>query len=76
MPSSSSTCRAVWRARTRVPGYEADEIIGQPITCFYLPEDLKANLPTKLLETARVQGRVEVEGCGCVKTAVLSGPTS
>jgi PAS domain S-box-containing protein len=54
---------ASWNSGARlVKGYNADEIIGQPITCFYLPDDRHANLPTKLLETARMQGRVEAEG--------------
>jgi PAS domain S-box-containing protein len=54
---------ASWNLGARlVKGYKADEIIGQPMTCFYLPEDIQANLPMKLLETARMQGRVEVEG--------------
>jgi PAS domain S-box-containing protein len=56
-------CVASWNAGAcLVKGYQADEIIGQPITCFYLPEDVRANVPMKLLETARVQGRVDVQG--------------
>jgi PAS domain S-box-containing protein len=46
----------------RIKGYRAAEIIGQHISRFYTPEDLKLGLPAQLLKTAQAQGRVESEG--------------
>src|SRR5262245_50891835 len=46
----------------RTKGYTADQIIGQHMSIFYTPEDLKAGLPQRLLEIARTQGKVENEG--------------
>jgi len=45
----------------RIMGYEAPEILGQPIARFYSPEDLDAGLPSKALAVARSAGRYEVE---------------
>ena len=45
-----------------IKGYTAAEIIGQHISVFYTPEDRKAQLPERLLETARTEGQVENEG--------------
>ncbi len=46
----------------RIKGYTADEIIGQSFSRFYTPEDLKRNLPAKVLQTAREEGHYEGEG--------------
>ena len=46
----------------RIKGYAASEIIGESIARFYAPEDIAAGKPNKLLEYARVHGRVEDEG--------------
>jgi PAS domain S-box-containing protein len=54
---------ATWNQGTeRIKGYRAAEIIGQHISRFYTPEDLKLGLPAHLLKTAQAQGRVESEG--------------
>jgi PAS domain S-box-containing protein len=41
----------------RLKGYTSDEILGQHISMFYLPEDRQEHLPEKLLEEARANGR-------------------
>jgi PAS domain S-box-containing protein len=45
-----------------IKGYSRDEVVGKPISIFYTPEDLAADKPRKLLETAISAGRVEDEG--------------
>jgi len=52
-----------WNAGAeRIKGYSADEIIGEHFSRFYTPEDQKAGVPKKALETARETGRYEAEG--------------
>ena len=46
----------------RLKGYAAEEIIGQPMSVFYTPEDISAGLPASLLGQAELQGRIENEG--------------
>src|SRR6202000_2650392 len=46
----------------RLKGYSASEIIGEPFTRFFTPEDQAAGLPKKVLETAAAVGRFETEG--------------
>ncbi|MFE8605155.1 sensor histidine kinase [Archangium violaceum] len=46
----------------RIKGYEAKEIIGQPITRFYPEEAVAQGRPWALLNEAAVAGRVEDEG--------------
>ncbi|MFN4176596.1 PAS domain S-box protein [Phenylobacterium sp.] len=46
----------------RIKGYGAEEIVGQHFSRFYTPEDRKAGLPARALETARREGRFEAEG--------------
>src|SRR5258708_21094947 len=41
----------------RVLGYEAEEIIGQPLAQFFTPEDRLTGKPERELETARTTGR-------------------
>jgi PAS domain S-box-containing protein len=41
----------------KLKGYAAEEIIGQHISMFYLPEDRQIHLPERLLEEARLTGR-------------------
>jgi PAS domain S-box-containing protein len=43
-------------------GYSAAEAIGQPVTIFYTPEDVKAGLAQREMETAERTGRFEYEG--------------
>jgi len=43
----------------KIKGYTADEIIGQNFNIFYLPQDRQENLPQKLLELARKEGRAK-----------------
>ncbi|WP_145509384.1 MULTISPECIES: PAS domain S-box protein [Yersinia] len=43
-------------------GYASNEIISQHFGCFFLPEDIAAGLPEKLLKTAASSSRVEREG--------------
>ena len=46
----------------RIKGYQAEEIIGHPISRFYTPEDLDKGLPQTLLHQAETEGRIENEG--------------
>ena len=52
-----------WNAGAqRFKGYTADEIIGHHFSRFYTEEDVRAGLPTQVLETAAREGRFEAEG--------------
>jgi PAS domain S-box-containing protein len=52
-----------WNAGAkRIKGYEAAEVVGQHFGMFYLPEDRKAGMPARSLETARTKGKFETEG--------------
>jgi len=52
-----------WNAGAeRFKGYQADEIIGQHFSRFYLDEDQAAGIPEKALATALSEGRFEAEG--------------
>ena len=44
-----------------IMGYTRDEIVGQPITRFYTPEDIERGRPAELLREAAAKGRVEDE---------------
>src|ERR1700761_4761459 len=46
----------------RIKGWTADEIIGEPFSRFYTPEDLARDHPAHELEIARATGRYEEEG--------------
>lgn len=46
----------------RLKGYTAPEILGRHFSTFYTPEDRKAGIPTRALETAAREGRFEAEG--------------
>jgi PAS domain S-box-containing protein len=46
----------------RLKGYDWKDIIGQPISRFYTPEDLAAGKPAALLKQAETKGRAEDEG--------------
>jgi PAS domain S-box-containing protein len=46
----------------RIKGWTENEIVGQPITRFYAPEDQQRGHPARLLEIAKTEGRVEDEG--------------
>lgn len=45
-----------------IKGYSQSEILGQPMSCFYTPEDQAANKPERLLAAAAAAGRCEDEG--------------
>jgi PAS domain S-box-containing protein len=52
-----------WNAGAhRIKGYTAQEIIGQNFSRFYTSEDVKQDLPAKVLQTARDEGHYEGEG--------------
>ncbi|WP_194726791.1 hybrid sensor histidine kinase/response regulator [Noviherbaspirillum malthae] len=52
-----------WNAGAeRFKGYRAEEIIGHHFSRFYTPEDQKAGLPQKALDTALKHGKFEAEG--------------
>ncbi|HYT25886.1 MAG TPA: PAS domain S-box protein, partial [Actinomycetota bacterium] len=52
-----------WNAGAeRIKGYAAEEIVGQSFTRFYLPEDVAAGVPDRVLGRARTEGRFEGYG--------------
>jgi PAS domain S-box-containing protein len=52
-----------WNAgAARVKGYTAAEAVGRSFSMFYTEEDRHTGLPLRLLEEARVNGRVESSG--------------
>jgi len=52
-----------WNEGARlIKGYTKQEIIGQPMTKFYTPEDQERGRPQELLQEAMRNGRVEDEG--------------
>ncbi|MBB5716976.1 hybrid sensor histidine kinase/response regulator [Sphingomonas aerophila] len=52
-----------WNAGARrFKGYEADEIVGEHFSKFFLPEDRIKGLPARILEIAAEQKRFEMEG--------------
>ncbi|HEY6618177.1 MAG TPA: PAS domain S-box protein [Steroidobacteraceae bacterium] len=52
-----------WNAGAeRLKGYIADEIIGQHFSKFYSQEDRAIGLPSRFLDTAAKEGRLEAEG--------------
>jgi PAS domain S-box-containing protein len=54
---------ATWNpGAERFKGYSADEIIGQPFSMFFTPEDREAGLPERALRMAAAEGRFEAEG--------------
>jgi len=54
---------ASWNAGAeRIKGYQEKEIIGQPFSRFYTPEDNAQNKPAEELKLAATEGRVEDEG--------------
>jgi PAS domain S-box-containing protein len=54
---------STWNAGAqRIKGYAADEIIGQHFSVFYTEEDREAGVPKRALNTARDEGRIEMEG--------------
>lgn len=55
-------CVTSWNeGARRLTGYAEEEIIGQSLRRFYLPEDVAAGLPDYELETALATGRAENE---------------
>src|SRR2546423_667275 len=46
----------------RLTGYTASEIVGRPVSLFYLPEDIAAGRLEQELRTAVEKGRCETEG--------------
>ncbi len=46
----------------RLKGYTPEEVIGQPFSRFFTPEDQEQELPRRTLETAAKVGRHETEG--------------
>jgi PAS domain S-box-containing protein len=54
---------ATWNpGAERINGYREDEILGQPISRFFTPEDVARDRPACELETALREGRFEEEG--------------
>ncbi|MGH9440621.1 MAG: PAS domain S-box protein, partial [Terriglobia bacterium] len=46
----------------RMRGYRTEEILGQHVSIFFTPEDVKAGKPTQELKEAAERGRIETEG--------------
>jgi PAS domain S-box-containing protein len=52
-----------WNAGAqRMKGYAREEILGQPVSVFYTPEDIAANRPAQVLALAEQTGRFDEEG--------------
>jgi PAS domain S-box-containing protein len=52
-----------WNAGARrFKGYEADEIVGEHFSRFFLPADQREGLPARILKTAAEDKRFEMEG--------------
>jgi PAS domain S-box-containing protein len=47
---------------TRVMGYSAEEMLGQPFLCLFPPDEVAAGAPQKEIEKVLVNGREEAEG--------------
>jgi PAS domain S-box-containing protein len=59
---------ASWNAGAeRIKGYQADEILGRPMSTFYTPEDVTRGWPDELLRRALAEGQVVDEGWRVVK---------
>ena len=52
----------------RQKGYTESEIVGRHFSQFYLPDDVRAGMPSRTLSTARHEGRFEAEGWRIRKT--------
>jgi PAS domain S-box-containing protein len=50
------------RGGEQLMGYDADEIVGRHISCFFPPQERVAGRPEEVIENARGQGRFETEG--------------
>jgi len=46
----------------RLEGYRADEVIGNPVSLFFTPEDIALDLPRRMLSMAAEEGRAPSEG--------------
>jgi PAS domain S-box-containing protein len=46
----------------RIKGWKEKEVLGQPLTLFYTPEDVAAGVPQRCLQTAATQGHCRMEG--------------
>jgi PAS domain S-box-containing protein len=46
----------------RIQGYAAEEIMGQSISCFFIPEDIASGEPERALREAATTGKYEYEG--------------
>lgn len=56
-------CVVSWnRGGEHLMGYTAEEIVGRHFSCFFSPEERAAGKPDEVVETARAQGRFEIEG--------------
>ncbi len=52
-----------WNAGAeRIKGFQTEEIIGKHFSAFYTEEDRKSDMPRKVLETARCEGKYSGEG--------------
>lgn len=54
-------------------GYSAEEVIGQPVSCFYTAEDAAAGKPQRGLQIALAEGRFEEEGIRARKVREVLG---
>ncbi|HXT37713.1 MAG TPA: PAS domain S-box protein [Chloroflexota bacterium] len=52
-------------------GYEAAEVVGQPFSCLYSPEDIERGKPARDLEAAARDGRLEEEGWRAGKDGLM-----
>lgn len=52
-----------WNAGAElIKGYTESEVVGRSFRLFYMPEDISAGIPDRLLEGARINGKSTAEG--------------
>ena len=58
----------------RIKGYAAEEIIGQPFSRFYTPEDRAGGVPKERWSRRRRRAASPPRAGACARTAARSGP--
>lgn len=65
-------CVASWNSGAEhIKGYLAGEVIGRPISLFYVPEDIRNGIPENNLQMAAQNGHFETEGWRIRKNGTL-----
>ena len=63
MMLDAAGCVRTWNSGARhIKGFEASEILGRSISCFFTPEDIAAHKPESALRDATTTGRYQDDG--------------